>query len=129
MLIDELDIGKYLKLINNVDDDKLFNLYQHACILLYPSKYEGFGWPPLEAMALGCPVVCSNAASLPEVVGNAALTCNPNNEYEMANKCLSLLNDALIANELIEKGYKQAEKFSLSEMVRRTIEGYKQVLS
>ena len=124
-----LGIVKYLKFINNVSDNKLFNLYQHACFLLYPSIYEGFGWPPLEAMALGCPVVCSNAASLPEVVGNAALTCNPNNEYELANKCLSLLNDAPITYELIEKGYKQAKKFSLSKMVDRTIEGYKQILS
>jgi glycosyltransferase involved in cell wall biosynthesis len=128
IIINDLGIRKYLEFITDIEDDHLFTLYQHACLFLYPSIYEGFGWPPLEAMALGCPVVCSNTASLPEVVGDAALTCHPNNEYEMATKCLSLLNDAAAANDLIERGYKQSEKFTPKEMAHRIVEGYQQVL-
>ena len=65
-------------------DDELIGLYRGASLFLFPSLYEGFGWPPLEAMACGCPVVCSTEGSLPEVVGDAALTAPAADEAALA---------------------------------------------
>jgi len=111
------------------DDAELFDLYGKACLFLFPSLYEGFGWPPLEAMAFGCPVVCSNAASLPEVVDDAALTCGPEDEKKMAENCLTVLQDASIANRLIERGYSRVKMFSLEQMGRQVMEVYGKVLN
>jgi len=95
-----------------------------AALLLFPSIYEGFGWPPLEAMACGCPVVCSTAGSLPEVVGDAAFKCNVEDYEQMAKNCIAVLEDAGLAGELVQKGYEQIKKFSLERMGRELLSVY-----
>ena len=128
-IINDLGINDHVSIMVYPDDAELFDLYGKACLFLFPSLYEGFGWPPLEAMALGCPVVCSNAASLPEVVEDAALTCGPEDEKKMAENCLTVLQDASIANRLIERGHSRVKMFSLEEMGRKVMEVYRKVLN
>jgi glycosyltransferase involved in cell wall biosynthesis len=128
-IIRDLEIENFVSFVNNPDDKELYDLYGKACLFLFPSLYEGFGWPPLEAMAFGCPVVCSNAASLPEVVGDAALTCGPEDENKMAENCLAVLQDVSVANDLIERGYNRVKLFSLERMRRQVMEVYGKVLN
>ncbi len=90
-------------------------LYSRATIFTYPSLYEGFGFPPLEAMTYGVPVVCSNVSSLPEVVGDAALTINPYKPEEITQAWEIILGSAKIKSDLIAKGLKRAELFSWSK--------------
>lgn len=87
-------------------------LYQHAAAFVFPSLYEGFGIPPLEAMAFGCPVVCSNAASLPEVVGEAARLVDPLDELDIAQGIWDVLSDEKYASQLISGGCRQLKKYS-----------------
>ncbi len=87
-------------------------LYQNAAVFVFPSLYEGFGIPPLEAMEMGCPVVCSNAASLPEVVGEAARLVDPLDEADIAQGIWDVLSDSGYASRLVERGYRQAKKFT-----------------
>ena len=89
-------------------------LYQNAEAFAFPSLYEGFGIPPLEAMAHGCPVVCSSAASLPEVVGDAARLVDPVDESGMAEGLWQVLTDQAYRSRLIEEGYKQSNVYSWS---------------
>lgn len=109
-------------------DSILAHLYRSAVALLFPSKYEGFGLPLVEAMALGCPVVCSPVASLPEVGGNAALftELEPASYLDAMRK---LCSDDSLRADLIEKGKHQAQKFSWAKCARETIEVYKAVLN
>lgn len=95
-----------------VNDDELVMLLKNAEALIYPSKYEGFGLPVLEAMQLGCPVITTRHTSLPEVCGEAAIYVNPENIDELENAILSILNNSEMRNNLILSGRQQAEKFS-----------------
>lgn len=87
-------------------------LYQNADVFVFPSLYEGFGIPPLEAMVFGCPVVCSRAASLPEVVGEAARFVDPLDEKDIAQGIWDVLSDEAYASRSISEGYRQAEKYT-----------------
>lgn len=95
-----------------IDDAELRALYEHASALVFPSLYEGFGLPPLEAMACGCPVLCSHAASLPEVCGDAALYFDPLSTEQISAAMNRLLRDAELRASLRERGYAQARRFS-----------------
>lgn len=108
--------------------NRLVALYRSASLLLFPSLYEGFGWPPLEAMAVGCTVVCSNAGSLPEVVGDAALTCDPNATDEMARLCLEVLENTTLARNLRERGISRAKTFSTERMSAQLAEVYEEAI-
>jgi glycosyltransferase involved in cell wall biosynthesis len=101
--------------------------YDSAKIFVFPSLYEGFGLPPLEAMAHGTPVVTSNVSSLPEVVGNAAVLVNPENVFEIMRALHRVLMDHPLRERMKERGYQQVAKFSWEKSVRRIIEGYQQV--
>ena len=101
--------------------------YDEAKIFVFPSLYEGFGLPPLEAMAHGTPVVTSNASSLPEVVGNAAVLVNPENIFEIMRALRRVLTDQALRDRMKERGYKQAAKFSWEISVRRVLDVYRQV--
>ena len=92
-------------------------------IFVFPSLYEGFGLPPLEAMAHGTPVVTSNTSSLPEVVGNAAVLVNPENVFEIMRALHRVLLDQPLRERMKERGYEQAAKFSWEKSVRRIVEG------
>jgi glycosyltransferase involved in cell wall biosynthesis len=101
--------------------------YDSAKIFVFPSLYEGFGLPPLEAMAHGTPVVTSNATSLPEVVGNAAVLVNPENVFEIMRALHRVLMDPGLRERMKERGYRQVTKFSWENSVRRVLDVYGQV--
>ena len=101
--------------------------YDSAKIFVFPSLYEGFGLPPLEAMAHGTPVVTSNVSSLPEVVGNAAVLVNPENVFEIMRALHRVLLDQVLRERMKERSYVQAGKFSWEKSVRRILEVYRQV--
>jgi glycosyltransferase involved in cell wall biosynthesis len=101
--------------------------YDEAKIFVFPSLYEGFGLPPLEAMAHGTPVVTSNVSSLPEVVGGAAVLVNPENVFEIMRALHRVLMDRALRDRLKERGYQQTAKFSWETSVRRILETYHQI--
>jgi len=101
--------------------------YDSAKIFVFPSLHEGFGLPPLEAMAHGTPVVTSNVSSLPEVVGNAAVLVNPENVFEIMRALHRVLLDDALRERMKERGYQQATKFSWEISVRRVLDVYRQV--
>lgn len=115
-----------IEFINYPEDEEISKLYEKASILLFPSHYEGFGWPPLEAMAFGCPVVCANTGSLPEVVGKAALMADPTDYSGLAKQCKTLLHSTEQAERMIELGYQNIKRFSRSQMADRLIDLYRE---
>jgi len=101
-----------VKLTGFVDDKELVKLYQEACVFVYPSLFEGFGIPPLEAMKVGCPTVVSNTTSLPEICGNASLYVNPLDVEDIKSKIEQILDNDFLRNDLKQKGIQQAQKFN-----------------
>lgn len=101
--------------------------YEAAAIFASPSLYEGFGLPPLEAMANGTPVVASNTASLPEVLDEAAILVNPENVFEIARAMKTLLVDHVLRQRTVEKGLEQVKKFSWETAAKRVLETYREV--
>ena len=97
-------------------------LYQNAGVFVFPSLYEGFGIPPLEAMTFGCPVVCANAASLPEVAGDAAELVDPLEVESIAEGIWRVLSDESYAKSLVDKGYSQAKKYTWEASAKRLTE-------
>lgn len=109
-----------------VQEDVLFELYRHARLFVFPSLYEGFGLPPLEAMACGVPVICSNAASLPEVVGDAAIQVDPRNSNELAEAMQFVLTNEDQWQRLRQKGLQRAQHFSWKIAARQLLNIYTQ---
>lgn len=101
-----------IKWLGYISDSELRTLYESAMCFVFPSLYEGFGIPPLEAMNCGCPVLASRAASIPEVCGDAALYFDPHNADELAALMLSITNDSALCAELTQKGYARSKQFS-----------------
>jgi len=101
--------------------------YDSAKVFVFPSLYEGFGLPPLEAMAHGTPVVTSNVSSLPEVVGNAAVLVNPENVFEIMRSLHKVLMDKALRDRMKERSYEQAAKFSWEQSVRRMLDAYLEI--
>ena len=116
-----------VRFLGFVPIDVLRIFYDEAKIFVFPSLYEGFGLPPLEAMAHGTPVVTSNVSSLPEVVGNAAVLVNPENVFEIMRALHCTLMDKAMRDRMKERGYQQAAKFSWETSVRRILEAYGQI--
>jgi glycosyltransferase involved in cell wall biosynthesis len=109
--------------------DKMTALfYQHADVFAYPSFYEGFGLPVLEAMTLGCPVVTSNTSSLPEVVGDAALMVNPDDGEDLAAALGRVIGDRPLRQTLIERGRTRAAQFSWERTALETLKAYRSLL-
>jgi glycosyltransferase involved in cell wall biosynthesis len=102
--------------------------YDIAKVFVFPSLYEGFGLPPLEAMAHGTPVLTSNTSSIPEVVGNAAVLVNPENLFEMMRALQRVLLDANLRERLRQAGYEQVKKFSWDRSVAEVLGGYQEVI-
>ena len=111
-----------------VPDEELKTLYAEATLYVFPSFYEGFGLPPLEAMAHGLPVVSSNKTCLPEILGEAALYFNPDDESDMKNKIELALKDENLREDLQNRGYEQAGKYSWADCAEKTLEVYEKVL-
>jgi glycosyltransferase involved in cell wall biosynthesis len=95
-----------------VSDETLAGLYENAMCLVFPSFYEGFGLPPLEAMLLGCPVITSNCSSLPEVCGSAALYCDPNDPSTISDSISFLVQNPEKVNALREASKAHAQNFT-----------------
>ncbi len=113
----------------SISDGEMFALYCRARGLVYPSHYEGFGIPLLEAFSCGCPVAASNSSSLPEVGGNACLYFNPNSIDEMAEKIGALVDDRSLRDGLVEKGRLQARRFSWDSTAATTKQIYSKLIS
>ena len=121
---EELGIADSVTFTGYLPDEDLPGLYTMASLFVFPSLYEGFGFPPLEAMACGTPVVCSNATSLPEVAGDAALMFNPLNADEMTERMDEALSDEALRAGLREKGLERASAFSWREAALKTLGVY-----
>ena len=123
-LAESLGILDRVTQVPNASDQLLEALYNRALALLYPSRFEGFGWPVIEAQACGCPVVCSNAGPLPEAAGEAGLFHDPDDEASFAADLLRLRDPA---QRVIwsEKSLRNAERFSTSRMVSQYIDIYR----
>jgi glycosyltransferase involved in cell wall biosynthesis len=123
----QTDLGEYVRWIGYVAEEDKPAVYRGALCFAFPSRYEGFGLPPLEAMACGVPVVTTNASSLPEVVGEAAFAVEPDDERQMAGAIISILVQEGLAEELKQKGLEQAARFSWQETAVQTALVYAQV--
>ena len=107
-----------------VDEDQLVLLYNRAALFIYPSLYEGFGLPPLEAMACGCPVVASNVTAIPEVLGDAALLVDPTSVSAMAEAMRDVLKRDELARDLRARGLRQVARYSWAHAAQQTREVY-----
>jgi len=112
-----------------VNDQILLEFYRHASLFVYPSLYEGFGLPPLEAMASGVPVVTTMTSSIPEVVGDAALLVSPYDVQQLADTMGTVLQNPEVSSSLIAKGREQAKKFNWYRVARNTLAVYYEVLN
>ena len=121
-LIEELGLKDRVILTGFVSDKELIALNSAARVFVFPSLYEGFGLPPLEAMQFGVPVACSNTSSLPEVCGDAALYFNPTSAEEMAQQINPLIDDENLRQTLIAKGKANLQRFSWSQMTRSILD-------
>jgi glycosyltransferase involved in cell wall biosynthesis len=118
------DLEGYVRFPGHVSDAELVALYQMATCLVFPSLYEGFGLPVLEAMGAGCPVITSNVSSLPEVAGKAALLVDPLNATDIMQAMHTVLNDGALRLRLIDDGRIQASHFSWEKTARMTRDLY-----
>lgn len=123
-----LKVSKKVINVGIVDDNHLAKLYRCSLAFVYPSDYEGFGIPPLEAMACGTPVIAANSSSLPEVVGNAGLLFQPGNLHDLEDRLLSLLNSSTNRNKLVEAGYRQSKLFNWKTTVQQTLQIYQKLI-
>lgn len=110
-----------------VPDEDLPGIYSGAELFVFPSLYEGFGLPPLEAVSYGLPVIISNTSSLPEVIGDAGIPVDPNNPDDIAQAMLRVIKDKNLRMELKDKGLCRIKEFPLERMIRETIKVYEEV--
>ena len=116
-----------VKFLGFCEEEMLPVLYNGCSLFVYPSTYEGFGLPPLEAMCCGAPVITSNLTSIPEVVGDGGLIINPN-LYELCNSLEKVLNTPFLREELISSSLRQAKNFSWKFTAEKTLEAYKNLI-
>jgi glycosyltransferase involved in cell wall biosynthesis len=124
-VVDELGLDDRVHFLGRVSSEDLLYLYNAAEMLAHPAFYEGFGLPPLEAMACGLPVVVSDVASLPEVVGDAGLLIDPHDADELSVAMWRVLTDSDLSQEMRDNGQRQAERFSWRRAARETQEIYR----
>ncbi|HID89588.1 MAG TPA: glycosyltransferase family 1 protein, partial [Anaerolineae bacterium] len=123
---ESLGLGN-IRWLGPVPESDLPALYTGATVFVFPSLYEGFGLPVLEAMACGAPVICSNVSSLPEVAGDAAVTFTPTDPGAIADALDRVLNDAGLCADLRDRGLRRARLFSWDQSARRTLALYREV--
>lgn len=111
------------------NDSILANLYKYAAVLVFPSLYEGFGFPPLEAMHFGCPVLVSNSSSIPEVVGHAGLYFDPHSKDDLIQKLELILTDSSLRQKNVKLGFEQGKKFTWDKCVSETLDFYASISS
>lgn len=126
-LIEQLGMTDRVYRTGYVDEETLACLYSGALVTVYPSLYEGFGLPVLEAMACGAPVICSAAASLPEVSGGAALQVDPHDPDDLAAALERILADSGLREQVAERGKRRAAQFSWNRCARETLQVFEKV--
>ncbi len=127
-LVKQLQLAKRVRFLHNVADGDVPALLSGATAFVFPSLYEGFGLPPLEAMACGAPVIVSNTSSLPEVVGDAGLLVAPERE-PLAQSMQRLLDDAVLREDLRQRGALRAARFTWAHTAQQTLAVYERVAS
>ncbi|OBR91785.1 MULTISPECIES: glycosyltransferase family 1 protein [Clostridium] len=125
---EELNISDKVIFPGFISMDHLPYIYNGAELFVYPSFYEGFGLPPIEAMACGIPVIVSNATSLPEVVENGALLVDPTDQTNLYESMLTVLSDNDLRNKLISSGMKRASELSWGKTTQNTLDAYNKIL-
>ena len=123
----ELGLGDDVRFLGYVPSEDLPYWYNAATFFVYPSRYEGFGIPPLEAMASGTPVLTTNATSIPEVVGDAAIQVDPDDVTGFAENLKRLAHDPTLREELRDRGLERAKAFSWTNLARTTLDVYRKV--
>ena len=126
-VINSLKLHKEVIFTEPISEEDLRTCYCGAECFVLPSLYEGFGLPPLEAMACGCPVITSDSSSLPEVVGEGAIKISPHDVEGLARALEEILTNSQLRKGLIKKGIEQAANFSWEETTNKTLEVYKEV--
>lgn len=127
-LVRQLGLKDKVVFTGYVPNEDLVSLYNLATAFVYPSLYEGFGLPVLEAMACATPVITSNISSMPEVAGDAAILIDPYQETEMSQAIINVLTDRNLASDLAERGYQRSQHFSWEQTARQTMNVYQTVL-
>ncbi|MBU0478512.1 glycosyltransferase family 4 protein [bacterium] len=122
---EQFNVDKDIVFLQNINFKELPLLYQICDIFVFPSLYEGFGLPLVEAMASRVPVVTSNVSSMPEVVGNAGITVEPKNADSLAEAIEKVISDSKLREDMIKMGIKQIEKFNWQDTARKTLDVYK----
>lgn len=128
-IIDQYCLQKNVKILGYIDGKDMPALYKNARCLVFPSLFEGFGIPVLEAMAVGCPVIASNTTSIPDIVGDSALLFDPKNPDSMVDAMHRILNDKELRDVLINKGTEQVKKFSYITVANKHLEIFSKALS
>jgi glycosyltransferase involved in cell wall biosynthesis len=126
--VEELELTGDVLFPGYIPPDELPLWYNVAELFVYPSLYEGFGLPPLEAMACGTPVITSNVSSLPEVVGEAGLTVDPMDSEGLAETINQMLDDGALRQSMRERGLARASRFSWTKAARETVRVYRRAL-
>jgi glycosyltransferase involved in cell wall biosynthesis len=126
--VDRLDLAGSVRFLGHVPQEDLVALYNGAEVFAYPSLYEGFGLPVLEAMQCGCPVLTSNRSSLPEVAGDAAVLVDPENVSAMAQSLARLLTNSTLADDYRQRGLERARLFSWQRCASETLQAYERCL-
>ena len=126
-LVEDLKIEKKVRFLGRVSDLELVTLYSLADVFAFPSFFEGFGMPPLEAMACGAPVITSNTSSLPEVTGDAAILVDPHDTNEIANAIARILGDEQLREELRQKGYLQVQHYTWPKAAHKMLSVYQKL--
>lgn len=123
--IEELNLHVCIEHVCHPTDAHLAKLYRCSLALVYPSRYEGFGIPPLEAMSCGTVAIAANTSSIPEVVGDAGILLDPDAVADLADSLLFLVDNPIVRDRLIAKGYEQAKAFSWDKTAAQTVEVYR----
>src|SRR5438874_4051899 len=126
-LVEELKLEKKVRFLGRVSDLEMVTLYSLADVFAFPSFVEGFGVPPLEAMACGAPVITSNTSSLPEAVGEAAVLVDPHKSGELSAALLRILGDKQLQEELRQKGYERVKHYTWPVSARRMLSVYQKL--
>lgn len=129
VMAQQIEVESAVRFIGRVAEEDKVALYQQARAFLYPTLYEGFGLPALEALACGVPVIGSNASSVPEIVGAAGILVDPQDARAMAGALIAVCTEDLLHDDLSERALRQAGKFSWEKCARETAQAYTEALS
>lgn len=121
-------LSKYIKLVGYIDDEEKKYFFKKAALFVYPSFYEGFGFPVLEALTLGCPTITSNRSSLPEIVATGSYLVNPHLPTSIAIGIYTVLQSNAIRNELVQKGREQVRQFTWKNTVEKWVHIIEQII-